>query len=187
MSESLGGRDSLRLTTRFRIRSAGATCSSYLAPSWVGASGLDMIQSGHHPKDWLSGGIPYAVNQVNWSAFLFNTRFSSYAVFFPGLSTTVVLTRYASYYYFFLHCWIGKGSWASSQRRLGREDALDSARHVSTTVMVPCVKCVGILTAVATTADVLARLCPWYHGHLDVKCVSDTEFQKILLEFETIQ
>ena len=69
-----------------------------------------------------------------------------YAVFLPGLvgcrrlSTTVVLTRYASHCYFFLRCWIGKGSWASSQRRLGREDALDSARHVTTTVMVPCVK-----------------------------------------------
>ena len=34
-----------------------------------------MIQSGRHPKDWLSGGIPYAVNQLNWSAFPFNTLF----------------------------------------------------------------------------------------------------------------
>ena len=56
------------------------------------------------------------------------------------LSITVVLTRYANYYYFFLRCWIGKGSWESSQRRLGREDALDSARHVSTTMVFPCVK-----------------------------------------------
>ena len=103
-----------------------------------------MIQSGHHPKDWLSGGITYAVNQLNWSAVPFNTRFFFwYAGFFPGLvgrrrlSITVVLTRYANYYYFFLRCWIGKGS---SQRRLGREDSLDSARHVSTTVMVLCVK-----------------------------------------------
>ena len=46
---------------------------------------------------------------------------------------------------------------------------------------------VGILTDVAATAVVLARLCPWYHEYLDMKCVSDTEFQEILLEFETIQ
>ena len=57
VSESLGGRDSLHLTTGFRFQSAGATCSRYLAPSWVGASGLDMFQRGRHPKDWLSGGI----------------------------------------------------------------------------------------------------------------------------------
>ena len=53
------------------------------------------------------------------------------------LSITVVLTNC---YYYFLRCWIGKLSWESSQRRLGREDALDSARHVSTTMMVLCVK-----------------------------------------------
>ena len=54
-------------------------------------------------------------------------------------------------------------------------------------MMVPCVKFfVGILTDVAATAVVLGRLCPWY-GYLDLKCVSDTEFQEILLEFETIQ
>ena len=46
---------------------------------------------------------------------------------------------------------------------------------------------VGIRTDVAATAEVLARLCPWYYGYLDVKYVSDTEFQEILLEFETIQ
>ena len=47
--------------------------------------------------------------------------------------------------------------------------------------------CVGILAAVAATAVVLARLSPWNHGDLDVKCVPDTEFQEGLLEVETIQ
>ena len=115
MSERVTRREGFtRLTTRFRIRSSGATSSSYLAPSWVEASGLDMNQKRHHPKDWLSGGLPFAVNQLNWSAVPFNTRFFWYAVFFPWLvgrrrlSMTVVLTRYASYYYFFLRCWIGQ-------------------------------------------------------------------------------
>ena len=43
-----------------------------------------MIQRGRHPKDWLSGRIPNAVNQLNWSAFPFNTRlfiYFWYAVF----------------------------------------------------------------------------------------------------------
>ena len=47
--------------------------------------------------------------------------------------------------------------------------------------------CVGILGSVAATAVVLARLSPWNHGGLDVKCDPDTEFQEGLLEFETIQ
>ena len=34
-----------------------------------------MFQRGRHPNDWLSGGIPYAVNQLNWSAVPFNTLF----------------------------------------------------------------------------------------------------------------
>ena len=34
-----------------------------------------MFHRERHPKDWLSGGIPYAVNQLNWSAFPFHTLF----------------------------------------------------------------------------------------------------------------
>ena len=58
VSESLGGRDSPPPHDTVSDSVAGATCSSYLTPSWVGASGLVMIQSGRHPKDWLSGGTP---------------------------------------------------------------------------------------------------------------------------------
>ena len=51
------------------------------------------------PRTGCFGGVPHAVNQLNWSALPFLTRFY-FSV--RRSSTTVVLTRYASYYYFFL-------------------------------------------------------------------------------------
>ena len=78
----------------------GATCSSYLAPSWVGASGLVMIQSGCHPKDWLSGGIPHTPS-TNSTGVLSRLQRCLVCFFLVRRSsTTVVLTRHASYYYF---------------------------------------------------------------------------------------
>ena len=100
-----------------------------------------MIQSGHHPKDWLSGGIPCAINQLNWSAVPFNTRLFFVRSFLPwagrkaSVVDTVVLTRYANYYYFFLRCWIGKGSLKG-----GSVERLLWIRLDTSTVMVPCVK-----------------------------------------------
>ena len=75
VSESLRGSDSHCLTSRFRIRSAGATRSSLLAPSYVGASGPDTIRKWEPSQELAFWKIPYFVNRHNWSSFPFNTRF----------------------------------------------------------------------------------------------------------------